>query len=77
MLAKYLLTSALYSVSGISSIDCAIVVIPLSFLIIVSRRCDKSNMHDFAQIRKWYFANFYKIVLSRELVAVYSFKFFS
>jgi len=43
----------------------------------VSRCCDKSNMNDFAEIHKRYFANFFKIVLSRELVAVYSFKFFS
>ena len=34
-------------------------------------------MHDCAETRKGYFANFYQIVLSRELVAVYSFKFFS
>ena len=34
-------------------------------------------MHDCAKTRKRYFANFYKIVLSRELIAVYSFKFFA
>ena len=77
MLAKYLLTSARYSLAGMSSIDCAIVVIPLSFLFFVSRRCDRINMHDCAKTRKRYFANFYKIVLSRELIAVYSFKFFA